>query len=141
MYAGIKDIRSSMALCRKGLVRNSNLKVISARTNLSVRDVLDSLAYEEELPLLQPDVSSMKRGRESDTSLSTTFSESSLNPMPQNEIPRTIAGSGRVRKAPSFSTQTQHPQCLPQHQQPQAAVPPQDMRTSHFNPQDRKSVV
>ena len=110
---------------------------VSLRSNFPVaRDVLYELACEGELPLPQPNPPSMKRGREWDSTSSSNASELTLSPMSQNEIPsRVIAGSRRVRKEPSFNTQTQQLQTpLPQHQPSQAAPPPSDMPQSHIAP-------
>jgi len=86
------------------------------------------------LPLSQPSPPSMKREREWDSPFPTTASESSLSPMSQNDVPRAIAGSRRVRAEASFLSQTQQPQGpLPQYQQPQAAPLPPEMPTLHHN--------
>jgi len=103
-------------------------------SNLSpTRDALRQLASIEELPLTQASPTSRKRKHESDTSLSTSPSESPLNPMLQNEIPRATAGSRRVRTDASFIGQTQQPQSPQQCQQPQISPQPPEMHTYNLN--------
>jgi len=97
--------------------------------NLLTRDVLYQLACVGDLPLPQPSPPSGTKGdRKSDSPLSTNTSKLSSSLVSQNETPRVIAGSRRVRKEPLSIHQMQQLQTpLPPHQQSQAAPRPSAM--------------
>ena len=102
--------------------------------NLLARDVLYQLACVGDLPLPQPSPPSGTKGdRKSDSSLSTNASEPSSSLVSQNETPRVIAGSRRVRQDPLSINQTQQLQTpFPLHQQSQAAPRPSAMPLPHI---------
>jgi len=104
--------------------------------NLLTRDVLYELACVGELPLPEPSPpSGTKRDRESDSPLSTSPSTLPSTLVSQNQTPRVITGSRRVRKEPSFINQTQQLQTPhPQYQPSQAAPPPSDIPQCHIPP-------
>ena len=97
---------------------------------------MNELACVGELPSPQPSPpSGTKRDRESDSLLSTSASTLPSTLVWQNETPRVITGSRRVRKEPSFINQPQQIQTPhPQYQPSQAALPPSDMPQSYIPP-------
>ncbi|PPQ70674.1 hypothetical protein CVT26_014613 [Gymnopilus dilepis] len=99
----------------------SILKATEARWHSAGRlwDILYELAYVGDLPLPKPSPPGNKRERDSEDAITPNTGRSDV-PSGSLKGPRNIAGSKRVSKDPSFTSQSRRPS----HQQLPSSIPP-----------------